>query len=253
MNSYPFEEALKILADVLERNGKKSRHPKKDRRALGYSAARLSLGSAAQAYLGNKELWGIGPARVRDRYISMHKAAQKVREDILSMRRVVFMGPLISTNRETDPVELGKDLRQLRRSLDRHLDRLETARDWAAARVRPGKLKGSAGCDLALNCAGIFKKFTGIEPTTATDPEDHTAPRYGDFIEFFSAVLCEIDPDHRVTRVGPRNGRQIRYHRIRPRRSRQSQSDPRCAPDLFAPARTTPRDCSNRSPPLLRP
>ncbi len=117
------------------------------------------------------------------------------------MRHVVFMGPLISTNRETDTLELDKDLRLLMRSLDRHLDRLEVARDWAASRVRPGNLKGSAARNLALNCAGIFKKFTGVEPTTATDPDDHTAPRYGDFIDFYSAVLREIDPDHGVTRV----------------------------------------------------
>ena len=122
MKSHQFDDALKILADVLERDGKKSRRAEKDRRALEYSAARLSIRSAAQAYIGNKELWGIGPAKVRDRYISMHKAAQKVRESILSMRHVVFMGPLISTNRETDPLELDKDLRQLRRSLDRHLE-----------------------------------------------------------------------------------------------------------------------------------
>lgn len=122
MKSHQFDDALKILADVLERDGKKSRRAEKDRRALEYSAARLSIRSAAQAYIGNKELWGIGPAKVRDRYISMHKAAQKVREDILSMRHVVFMGPLISTNRETDPLELDKDLRQLRRSLGRHLE-----------------------------------------------------------------------------------------------------------------------------------
>ncbi len=201
MKSHQFHEALEILADVLERDGKKSRRAEKDRRALEYSSARLSIRSATQAYIGNKELWSIGPAKVRDRYISMHKAAQKVREDILSMRHVVFMGPLISTNRETDPLELDKDLRLLMRSLDRHLDRLEVARDWAASRVRRGNLKGSAAGNLALICAGIFKKFTGIEPTTATDPEDHAAPRYGDFIEFLSAVLCEIDPDHRITRV----------------------------------------------------
>lgn len=201
MKSYPFDDALKILANVLERDGKKSRRAEKDRRALEYSSARLSIRSAAQAYIGNKELWGIGPAKVRDRYIGMHKAAQKVREDILSMRRVVFMGPLISTNREIDPVQLDKDLRQLRRSLERHLDRLGVARDWAASRVRPGNLRGSAAGDLALICAGIFKKFTGVEPTTATDPEDHTTPRYGDFIEFYSAVLREIDPDHGITRV----------------------------------------------------
>ena len=202
MKSYPFDDALKILANVLERDGKKNRRAKKDRRKLDNNSVRLSLRSAAQAYLGNKELWGIGPAKVRDRYISMHKAAQKVREDILCMRReAVIIGPLISTNRETDPVELVNDLRRLARSLAQHLDRLEAARDWAASRVRPGNLKGSAVRNLALNCAGIFKKFTGIEPTTATDPEDHTAPRYGDFIEFISAVLCEIDPDHRTTRV----------------------------------------------------
>ena len=202
MKSYPFDDALKILANVLERDGKKNRRAKKDRRKLDNNSVRLSLRSAAQAYLGNKELWGIGPAEVRNRYISMHKAAQKVREDILSMRReAVIIGPLISTNPETDPVELVNDLRRLARSLAQHLDRLEAARDWAASRVRPGNLKGSAVRNLALNCAGIFKEFTGIEPTTATDPEDHTAPRYGDFIDFFSAVLCEIDPDHRTTRV----------------------------------------------------
>jgi hypothetical protein len=118
------------------------------------------------------------------------------------MRRdAAIMGPLISSNRATDPAELDKDLMLLTRSLDQHMDRLESARDWAATRVRPGNLKGSAVLDLALNCAGIFKKFTGIEPTTATDPEDHAAPRYGDFIEFFSAVFCEIDPDHRITHV----------------------------------------------------
>ncbi len=202
MKSQQFDQALKILAGVLERDGKKSRRAKQDRRALEYSAARLSIRSAAQAYIGNKELWSIGPAKVRDRYISMHKAAQKVREDIISMRReVAIIGPLLSTNRETDPVELDKDLRLLMRSLDQHLDRLAAARDWAASRVRPGNLKGSAVRNLALNCAGIFKKFAGIEPTTATDPEDHRPPRYSDFIEFYSAVLCEIDPDHRTKRV----------------------------------------------------
>ena len=201
MKSHQFDKALEILADVLERDDKKSRRAEKDRRALEYSSARLSIRSATQAYIGNKELWSIGPAKVRDRYISMYEAAQKVREDILSMRDVVFMGPLISTNRETDPLELDKDLRQLRRSLDRHLERLEVARDWAASRVRRGNLKGSAARNLALNCAGIFRKFTGVDPTTATDPEDHTTPRYGDFIEFFSAVLREIDPDHGITRV----------------------------------------------------
>ncbi len=201
MKSYPFDDALKILANVLEWDGKKNRRAKQDRRALEYSSARLSIRSAAQAYIGNKKLWGIGPAKVRDRYISMYKAAQKVREDVLSMRHVVFMGPLISTNRETDPVQLDKDLRQLRRSLERHLERLEAARDWATSRVRPGNLRGSAARNLALICAGIFKKFTGVDPTTATDPEDHRPPRYGDFIEFYSAVLCEIDPDHGITRV----------------------------------------------------
>ncbi len=33
--------------------------------------------------MANKKHWGIGPAKARDRYIRMHKAAQKVREDIL--------------------------------------------------------------------------------------------------------------------------------------------------------------------------
>ncbi len=202
MKSYPFDDALKILANVLERHGKKNRRANKDRRKLDNNSARRSLRSAAQAYIANKEHWGIGPAKVRNRYISMHKAAQKVREDIISMRReMAIIGPLISTNRETDPAELVNDLKLLMRSLDQHLNRLEAARDWAASRVRPGNLKGSAVRNLALNCAGIFKEFTGIEPTTATDPEDHKAPRYGDFIDFFSAVLCEIDPDHRTTRV----------------------------------------------------
>jgi hypothetical protein len=202
VKSYPFDEALKILAKVLERDDKKNRRSKKDRRKLDNYAVRLSLRSAAQAYIANKEHWGIGPAKARDRYIRMHKAAQKVREDILSMRRdAAIIGPLISTNRETDPANLDKDLSLLTRSLDLHLDRLEAARDWAVSRVRPGNLKGSAVRTLALDCAGIFKKFTGIEPTTSTDPEDHAAPRYGDFINFVSAVLCEIDPDHRTTRV----------------------------------------------------
>jgi hypothetical protein len=202
VKSYPFDDALKILANVLERDGKKNRRAKKDRRKLDNNAVRLSLRSAAQAYMANKEHWGIGPAKVRDRYIRMHKDAQKVREDIVSMRReAVIIGPLISTNPETDPVELVNDLRLLLRSLDQHLERLEAAGHWAASRVRPGNLKGSAVRNLALNCAGIFKKFTGIEPTTATDPDDHTALRYGDFIDFFSAVLCEIDPDHPITRV----------------------------------------------------
>ncbi len=202
MKSYPFDDALKILANVLERHGKKNRRANKARRKLDNNSARRSLRFAAQAYIGNKEHWGIGPAKVRNRYISMHKAAQKVLEDIISMRReVAIIGPLLSTNPETDPVELDKDLMLLMRSLDQHLDRLKAARDWAVSRVRPGNLKGSAVRNLALNCAGIFKKFTGIEPTTATNPEDHTAPRYGDFINFFSAVLCEIDPDHRTTRV----------------------------------------------------
>ncbi len=202
MKSYPFDDALKILADVLERDGKKNRHAKKDRRKLDNDVVRLNLRSAAQAYIENKKHWGVGPAKSRNRYISMHKAAQKVREDIISMRReAAIIGPLVSTNRETDPAELVKDLKLLTRSLDQHLDLLEAARDWAASSVRPGNLKGSAVRNLALNCAGIFKKFTGIEPTTATDPEDHSVPRYGDFIDFVSAVLCEIDPDHRITRV----------------------------------------------------
>ncbi len=202
MKSYPFDDALKILANVLERVAIKKQRAKKDPRSLNNDAVRLSLRSAAQAYMANKKHWGIGPAKARDRYISMHKAAQKVREDILSMRRdAAIIGPLISTNRETDPVELDKDLMLLTRSLDQHMDRLEAARKWAASRVRPGNLKGSAVRNLALDCAGIFKKFTGIEPTTATKPEDHSAPRYGDFIDFVSAVLREIDPDHRTTRV----------------------------------------------------
>ncbi len=97
MKSFPFDEALKVLADVLERDGKKSRRAKKDRRALEHNAVRLSLRSAAQAYIWNKKNWGIGPAKVRNRYISMHKAAQNVREDIISMRReAVIIGPLIS-------------------------------------------------------------------------------------------------------------------------------------------------------------
>ena len=87
------------------------------------------------------------------------------------------------------------------RSVDQHLDRLKAAREWAASRVRPGHLKGSAVRNLTLNCAGIFKKFTGNQPTTATDPAHHKAHRYGDFIDFFSAVLCEIDPNHGKTRV----------------------------------------------------
>ncbi len=158
MKSYPFNDALKILANVLERDGKKNRRAKKDRRKLDNDVVRRSLRSAAQAYIGNKEHWGIGPAKVRDRYISMHKAAQKVREDIIGMRReAAIIGPLLSTNRETDPAELVNDLRLLMRSLGQHLDRLEAARDWAASRVRPGNLKGSAVRDLALNCAGIFK------------------------------------------------------------------------------------------------
>ncbi len=202
MKSYPFDDALKILANVLERDRMKNRRAKKDRRKLDNDVVRLSLRSAAQAYIANKEHWSIGPAKVRNRYISMHKAAQKVREDIIGMRReAAIIGPLLSTNPETDPVELDKDLMLLMRSLDQHSGRLEAARNWAASRVRPGNLKGSAVRNLALNCAGIFKKFTGTEPTTATDPKEHTAPRYGDFIDFFSAVLCEIDPDHRITRV----------------------------------------------------
>ena len=56
-----------------------------------------------------------------------------------------------------------------------------TVTAWQQARFRDhrrrlsqsGDLKGSAVLDLALNCAGIFKKFTGIKPTTATDPKDH--------------------------------------------------------------------------------
>ena len=202
MKLHPFDDALKILANVLERHGKKNRRANKDRRKLDNNSARRSLRSAAQAYIANKEHWGIGPAKIRDRYIRMHKAAQKVREHIIGMRRdAAIIGPLISTNRETDPTNLDKDLRLLTRSLDLHLDRLEAARKWATSRVRPGNLKGSAVRTLALDCAGIFKKFTGIEPTTATDPEDHAVPRYGDFIDFVSAVLCEIDPEHRTTRV----------------------------------------------------
>ena len=97
MKSYPFDGALKILANVLERDGKKNRRAKKDRRKLDNNFVRLSLRSAAQAYIGNKKLWGIGPAKVRDRYISMHKAAQKVREDIISMRReMAIIGPCLS-------------------------------------------------------------------------------------------------------------------------------------------------------------
>ncbi len=42
MKSYAFDEALEILADVLERDGKKSRRAKKDRRALEHNAVRLS-------------------------------------------------------------------------------------------------------------------------------------------------------------------------------------------------------------------
>ncbi len=202
MKSYPFDDALKILANVPERNGKKNRRAKKDGRKLDNDVVRRSLRSAAQAYIENKKHWGVGPAKARNRYISMHKAAQKVREDIISMRQeAAISGPLVSSNRETDPAELVNDLRLLTRSLDQHLARLEAARDWAASRVRPGNLKGSAVRNLALNCAGIFKKFTGIEPTTATDPVAHSAHRYGDFIYFVSAVLCEIDPDHRTTRV----------------------------------------------------
>ncbi len=202
MKPYSFDDALKVLAKVLERDAIKKRRAKKDRRTLNNDAVRRSLRSAAQAYIANKEHWGIGPAKIRDRYIRMHKAAQKVREHIIGMRRdAAIIGPLISTNRETDPANLDKDLRLLTRSLDLHLDRLEAARKWAASRVRPGNLKGSAVRNLALNCAGIFKKFTGIEPTTATKPEDHSALRYGDFINFVSTVLCEIDPDHRITRV----------------------------------------------------
>ncbi len=152
MKSYPFDDALKILANVLERDGMKNQRAKKDRRKLDNNAVRLSLRSAAQAYIGNKELWGIGPAKVRNRYISMHKAAQKVREDIISMRQeTAIIGPLVSSNRETDPAELDKDLLLLMRSLDQHLARLEAARDWAASSVRPGNLKGSAVRNLALN------------------------------------------------------------------------------------------------------
>ncbi len=202
MKSYPFDDALKILAKVLERDAIKKRRAMKDRRKLDNCAVRLSLRSAAQAYMANKEHWGIGPAKVRDRYISMHKTAQKVREDIIGMRRdAAIIGPLIFSNRDTDPANLDKDLLLLTRSLDQHLDRLEAARNWATSRVRPGNLKGSTVLNLSLNCAGIFKKFTGIEPTTATDPKDHAVPRYGDFIAFVSAVLCEIDPEHRTTRV----------------------------------------------------
>ena len=64
MKSQQFDQALKILAGVLERDGKKSRRAKPDRRALEHSSARVSIRSAAQAYIGNKELWSIGPAKV---------------------------------------------------------------------------------------------------------------------------------------------------------------------------------------------
>ncbi len=79
MKSYPFDDALKILAKALERDGKKNRRAKKDRRKLDNDAVRLTLRSAAQAYISNKKHWGVGPAKVRNRYISMDKAAQKVR------------------------------------------------------------------------------------------------------------------------------------------------------------------------------
>ena len=63
MKSYPFDDALKILAEVLERDAIKKRRAKKDRRKLDNNAVRLSLRSAAQAYMANKEHWGIGPTR----------------------------------------------------------------------------------------------------------------------------------------------------------------------------------------------
>ena len=72
MKSYPFDDALKILANVLERDGKKNRRAKKDRIKLYSKAVRLSLRSAAQAYIENKKHWGVGPAKARNRYISMH-------------------------------------------------------------------------------------------------------------------------------------------------------------------------------------
>ena len=72
MKSYPFDDALKILANVLERDGKKNRRAKKDRIKLDSKAVRLSLRSAAQACIENKKHWGVGPAKARNRYISMH-------------------------------------------------------------------------------------------------------------------------------------------------------------------------------------
>ncbi len=61
MKSYPFDDALKILANVLERDGKKKRRAKKDRRKLDNDVVRRSLRSAAQAYIENKKHWGVGP------------------------------------------------------------------------------------------------------------------------------------------------------------------------------------------------
>ena len=105
MKSYPFDDALKILANVLERDGKKNRRAKKDRIKLDSKAVRLSLRSAAQAYIENKKHWGVGPAKARNRYISMHKAAQKVREDTgscpmasTSTRRRRWRGPSPATH-----------------------------------------------------------------------------------------------------------------------------------------------------------
>ena len=74
MKPYSFDDALKVLAKALERDAIKKRRAKKDRRTLNNDAVRRSLRSAAQAYIANKEHWGIGPAKIRDRYISMYEA-----------------------------------------------------------------------------------------------------------------------------------------------------------------------------------
>ena len=71
MKSYPFDDALKILANVLERDGMKNQRAKKDRRKLDNNAVRLSLKYTSQAYISNKEHWGIGPAKAENRSLKM--------------------------------------------------------------------------------------------------------------------------------------------------------------------------------------
>ena len=190
MTDLLFEGAIEVLRAVAKGEGRK----------LDADAARRSIKNAAQAYLYNKKMWSRGPAKIRDAYVNLRAAFNRACEEQLKvLRDLGLLIPLLSAHPERDPDETVKDVRRLVRALEEHDNRLLAAELWAADRVRPGNTRGSAAEWLAIVCGGIFERY-GAKPTTATHPKRPKEPRYSPYIDFFTAVLNEVDPEHGLRR-----------------------------------------------------